>query len=91
VPLRSKRIDEPRELMEKLWYANFLLEDEGDGGLEGVMIACRAMRDFIAVRHENPELPAPFLSVAQAIEDSRNGVTPDLFSTSYAKAAPLDT
>jgi hypothetical protein len=44
--------------MGKLWYAADLLKNEGDGGLEGAKTACLAVKDFIAVRHENPELAA---------------------------------
>jgi hypothetical protein len=71
-----------RELMEKLWYAADLFRNEGDGGLDGARTACLAVKDFIAVRHENPELAAPFLAIAQAFEDLEQGVAPDLFSTS---------
>jgi hypothetical protein len=71
-----------RELMEKLWYAADLYRNEGDGGLDGARTACLAVKDFIAVRHENPELAAPFLAIAQALQDLEQGVAPDLFSTS---------
>lgn len=70
-----------RELMQKLWYANELFRNEGDGGLEGAKTACLAIKDYIAVRHENPELAAPFISIAQAFEDLERGITPEIFST----------
>jgi hypothetical protein len=70
--------------MEKLYYAAKLFQNEGDGGLEGSRTACRAMVDFIGVRHENPELAAPFIAIAEAFSDLEAGVPPPLFSTSIA-------
>jgi hypothetical protein len=54
---------------------------EGDGGLEGAKLACRAVARFIAVRHENPELAAPFLAIMQSFTDLERGLEPPLFST----------
>jgi hypothetical protein len=39
-----------------------------------------AVARFIAVRHENPELAAPFLALHAALEDVERGVQPELFS-----------
>jgi hypothetical protein len=69
-----------RELMESLWYASETFENEGDGGLEGAKLACRAVGRFIAVRHENPRLAAPFLTIMQSFNDLEQGLTPPLFS-----------
>jgi uncharacterized membrane protein YccC len=70
-----------RELLESLWYASETFEDEGDGGLEGAKRACRAVARFIAVRHENPRLAAPFLTIMQSFNDLEQGLDPPLFST----------
>src|SRR5687767_12165009 len=69
-----------RELLESLWYASKTFEEEGDGGLEGAKLACRAVARFIAVRDENPLLAAPFLSLMKSLEDLENGLDPPLFS-----------
>jgi hypothetical protein len=69
-----------RELMESLWYASKTFRDEGDGGIEGAKIACKAVARLIGVRHENPELAAPFLALRAALEDVERGVQPELFS-----------
>ena len=82
-PLKG-RIAAERELMESLWYASEAFREEGDGGLEGCKIACRAVARFIAVRHRNPELAAPLLTLHSALEDVERGVTPELFSTNPA-------
>jgi hypothetical protein len=66
--------------MESLWYASEAFRDEGDGGIEGAKIACKAVARFIAVRHQNPELAAPFLALRAALEDVERGVQPELFS-----------
>lgn len=68
------------ELMSSLYYASALFRDEGDGGFEGAKTACRAVARFVAVRHENPELAAPFLAIFKAFEDLERGVQPELFS-----------
>lgn len=70
-----------RELLESLWYACETFKNEGDGGLEGAKLACRAVARFIAVRHENPELAAPFLAIMQSFVDLEQGLEPPLFST----------
>jgi hypothetical protein len=69
-----------RELMESLWYASHTFENEGDGGLEGAKLACRAVARFIGVRHENPVLAAPFLTMMQSLADLEQGLDPPLFS-----------
>ena len=69
-----------RELLESLWYASETFENEGDGGLEGAKLACRAVGRFIAVRHENPGLAAPFLTIMQSFNDLEQGLDPPLFS-----------
>lgn len=70
-----------RELLESLWYASETFENEGDGGLEGAKLACRAVGRFIAVRHENPRLAAPFLTIMLSFNDLEQGLDPPLFST----------
>jgi hypothetical protein len=83
-----------RELLESLWYASETFENEGDGGLEGAKLACRAIGRLIAVRHENPRLAAPFLTIMQSFNDLEQGLDPPLFSsnlkarTLIAKKAP---
>jgi hypothetical protein len=69
-----------RELMESLWYASDTFENEGDGGLKGGKLACQAVARFLAVRHENPVLAAPFLTVMQSFADLEQGLDPPLFS-----------
>src|SRR5687768_15509045 len=68
------RIAAERELMESLWHASETFREEGDGGLEGCKIACRAVARFIAVRHQNPELAAPLLALHAALQDVERGV-----------------
>jgi hypothetical protein len=63
------------------WYASETFEKEGDGGLEGAKLACRAVGRFIAVTHENPRLAAPFLTIMQSFNDLAQGSDPPLFST----------
>jgi hypothetical protein len=75
------RIAAERELLEALWYASQTFREEGDGGLEGCKIACRGVARFLAVRHRNPELAAPFLALHAALQDVDRGVPPELFST----------
>src|SRR3954464_3071726 len=69
-----------RQLLESLWYASETFRGEGDGGLEGAKLACHAVGHFIAVRHENPELAAPFSALHAALLDIERGVEPELFS-----------
>lgn len=69
-----------RELLQSLWYAADRFESEGDGGIEGAKLACRAIVRFIGVRHENPWLAAPFLEMKAAFEDLEQGLDPPLFS-----------
>ena len=69
-----------RELMELLWYASEAFRNEGDGGIEGAKITCKAVARFIAVRHENPELAAPFLALHLELENVERGVQPEMFS-----------
>ena len=69
-----------RELLESLWYAAYRFQNEGDGGLEGEKLACHAVVRFIGVRHENPELAAPFLQIMAAFKDLERGLDPPLFS-----------
>jgi hypothetical protein len=75
------RIAAEFELLEALWYASKTFREEGDGGLEGCKIACRGVARFLAVRHRNPELAAPFLALHAALQDVDRGVPPELFST----------
>ncbi len=69
-----------RELLETLWYSCHEFENEGDGGLAGAKLACRAVARFLAVRHENPRLAAPFLTIMQSFADLERGLDPPLFS-----------
>ena len=69
-----------RELLESLRYASDRFESEGDGGLEGAKLACRAVARFIGVRHENPRFAAPFLMIMQSFADLERGLDPPLFS-----------
>jgi hypothetical protein len=78
-PFRDLR-EAYRELLESLWYASGVFEKEGDGGLEGATLACEAVVRFIGVRHENPSLAAPFLTIRQSFIDLDRGVNPPLFS-----------
>jgi hypothetical protein len=73
------------ELMGKLYLAFKQYSDEGDAGRKGVSAACWAVVQFIAVRHENPELAIPFLAIRQALTDFDNHVDPDLLSRTGAK------
>jgi hypothetical protein len=74
------RIAAYHELLEALWYASDRFENEGDGGVEGAKLACRALARFIGVRHEDPRLGAPFLTLMQSFIDLENGLDPPLFS-----------
>ena len=69
-----------RELLESLWYASETFKNEGDGGLEGAKLACHAVARFIGVRHENPTLAAPFLTIMASFADLERGLDPPLFS-----------
>ena len=73
------------ELLTGLWYALHLFKTEDDAGREGVRTACHAVARFIAVRHENPELAAPFLAMRQALIDRDRGVESELLSRTGAK------
>jgi hypothetical protein len=73
------------ELLTGLWYAAHLYKTEGDAGREGVRTACHAVGRFIGVRHENPELAAPFLGMRQALVDFENGVQSGLLSRGEPK------
>jgi hypothetical protein len=68
------------ELLKGLWYANQCFKTEGDAGRKGVYKACHAVARFIAVRHENPELAAPFLAMCEALIDLETGVQAELLS-----------
>src|SRR3954467_15107503 len=73
------------ELMKGLWMAAENFRNEGDGGIEGAKLACRAVARFIAVRHVDPELAAPFLALHAAFEDLERGIQPELFSTDVSQ------
>lgn len=62
-----------RELLASLYYATQIFQEKGDAGREGIIIACHAVARFIAVRHENPELAAPFLALRAAMLDVQKG------------------
>jgi hypothetical protein len=83
-PAFKSRPAAERELLHSLWYAAEVFLKEGDGGIEGCKIACQAVARLIAVRHQNPELAAPFLALRVALQDVERGVRPDLFSTDPA-------
>jgi hypothetical protein len=70
-----------RELLEGLWYAHKEFTEKRDAGHEEVRIACQAVARFIAVRHENPELAAPFLAMRQALTDLDNGKETEILSS----------
>jgi hypothetical protein len=57
------------ELLETLFYAADRFENEGDGGRRGAQIASVAAARFLAVRHEDPRFAAPFLAIAQSLDD----------------------
>jgi hypothetical protein len=69
------------ELLERLYIAFTQFKNKGDGGREGVRLACEAVALFIAVRHENPELAAPLLAMRQALIDFDHGVQTELLTT----------
>jgi hypothetical protein len=69
-----------KELLKTLQYAYHVFHTEGDGGIEGARLACRAIARFIGVRHEPPELAGPFLAIFEAFGDLSKGITPELFS-----------
>ena len=73
------------ELLTALWYALHLFKTKNDAGREGVRTACHAVARFIAVRHENPELSAPFLAMHEALIDLDKGVEAELLSRTGAK------
>ena len=53
----SKELPEAyHQLLEALFYATKVFKTKGDGGREGVRIACRAVTYFMAVGHKNPVL-----------------------------------
>jgi hypothetical protein len=66
--------DAYRQLLENLYYANEVFKNEGDSGREGIRIACRAVVQFIMVRHENPELAAPLMALGSALIDVEKGI-----------------
>ncbi len=69
------------ELLQSLYYLFTQFKNKGDGGREGVRLACQAAARFIAVRHENPELAVPFLAIYQALLDFDRGVQTELLAT----------
>jgi hypothetical protein len=66
--------DAYRQLLENLYYANEVFKKKGDSGREGIRIACRAVAQFIMVRHENPELAAPLMALGSALIDVEKGI-----------------
>lgn len=84
VPVAQSLDQANRELLERLWYANEVFRDEGDGGLEGCKRACAAILAFLQARMVNPELGAPLFSMFKAFEDLERGVSPELFSADTA-------
>jgi hypothetical protein len=66
--------DAYRQLLENLYYANEIYKNNGDSGREGIRTACRALAQFIMVRHENPELAAPLLALGSALIDVEKGI-----------------
>ena len=79
-PAFKGRIAAYKEFCVSTWWAHHQFSEAGDGGVEGAMLACQAAARLIAVRHENPELAAPFLSLHQALGDLQKGVVPELLS-----------
>jgi hypothetical protein len=66
--------DAYRQLLENLYYANEVFKNKGNSGREGILIACRAVTQFIMVRHENPELAAPLMALGSALIDVEHGI-----------------
>jgi hypothetical protein len=66
--------DAYRQLLENLYYATEVFKTKGDSGREGIRIACRAIEQFIWVRHENPELAAPLMALGSALIDVEKGI-----------------
>jgi hypothetical protein len=75
-----------RELRTNLYYATEVFHKKGDSGREGIIIACRAVTEFIAVRHENPELAAPFLALRAAMLDLQKGIGNPILMTEASDA-----
>jgi hypothetical protein len=73
------------EFLRSLFYAFNQFKVKGDNGREGARLACQAAARFIAVRHENPELAAPFLAIAGALIDFERGVGTELFAVQPLK------
>jgi len=73
-PPKLELPDAYRQLLENLYYANEVFKNKGDSGREGIAIACRAVTQFIMVRHENPELAAPLMALRSALIDAEKGI-----------------
>jgi hypothetical protein len=78
-PFKS-RVSAYKELLQALNYAYLQFKEKGDGGREGVRLACQAVARFIAVRHEDPQLAAPLLAMRQALIDHDRGIESELFA-----------
>ena len=72
--------DAYRQFLENLYFAHEVFKTKGDSGREGSRIACRAVAQFISVRHENPELAAPFLTLLLALTDVEKGIKSPILS-----------
>jgi hypothetical protein len=73
-PPKMELPDAYHQLLENLYYANEVYKNKGDSGREGIRIACRALAQFIMVRHENPELAAPLMALGSALVDVEKGI-----------------
>jgi hypothetical protein len=81
-PPKKSLPDAYQELLEALFYANHVFEDEEDCGRQGIVIACHAVARFIAVNHENPHLAAPLLAMRAALLGLEKGVTNPIIDSS---------
>jgi hypothetical protein len=70
--------DAYRQFLENLYFAHEVFKTKGDSGREGSRIACRAVAQFINVRHVNPELAAPFLAMLLALTDVEKGIKSEI-------------
>jgi hypothetical protein len=84
-PAWQSRKSANTEFLKSLFWAYTRFKEKGDGGREGVRLACEAAARLIAVRHENPELAIPFLTIAQALIDFDRGVETELFAAQPMK------
>jgi hypothetical protein len=83
-PPKKDLPDAIHELLEGLWHANHLFEEEEDAGRKGIVMACHAVIRFVAVTHQNPLLAAPLLALREAIFDLEKGVANPIINSDAA-------